>query len=401
MEKIVIGLFFIFLVLLPFGQLTKIPLGFLNLPEVHLYLTDVVLFLLVAVWGLWRFWGKRRKYQLPSLAKPIFVFSGLALFSLLVNFSALAGREILVAFLYWWRWLIYALFYFVVSDLIKAGRLKVLELLKFLVVIGGAVAIFGLIQYFLWPNLKALEFLGYDPHFYRLAGTFLDPGFTGIVLVLTLIIISSSNLGKNWKSWEFWGNWGIWGIVYLALALTYSRASWLAFFFAVLLLAFFKKSWRFLLTLVVLMTLTYLILPRPAGEGGKIERVYTIEARLVNYQQALKVVKDNPFFGVGFNTYRYVQKNYGFLGSDWETSHSGAGVDSSLLFVLVTTGIFGLLGYLWIWLKAIQEVKRVKREEKIMIFVSLGALFIHSFFLNSLFYPWLMSWMWLLFACLS
>jgi len=75
MEKVIISLLFAFLALFPFGQLTKIPLTFLNLPEVHLYLTDAVLFLLVLNWGVWRVVGKRKKYQLPPLAKPIFLFA--------------------------------------------------------------------------------------------------------------------------------------------------------------------------------------------------------------------------------------------------------------------------------------------------------------------------------------
>ncbi len=74
MIKILTSLFFIFLVLFPFGQLTRIPLTFLNSPDVHLYLTDIVLLLLVLGWGIWRFLMEKKKYQLPPLTKPIFLF---------------------------------------------------------------------------------------------------------------------------------------------------------------------------------------------------------------------------------------------------------------------------------------------------------------------------------------
>jgi len=142
------------------------------------------------------------------------------------------------------------------------------------------------------------------------------------------------------------------------------------------------------------MGFTYFLLPRPAGEGGKIERTYTIEARLINYQQALMIAKEHPFFGVGFNTYRYAQRDYGFFeAEEWRISHSGAGADNSWLFVLATTGAFGFLSYLWFWGRALKESKK-----KTIVLVSLLALIIHAFFVNSLFYSWIMAWIWILLA---
>lgn len=390
MEKVIISLLFVFLVLFPFGQLTKIPLGFLNLPEVHLYLTDVVLFFLVLGWVSWRFLREKRKYQLPPLAKPIFLFIALAGLSLAVNSPLFSGREVGVGFLYLLRWIFYAGLYFVIFDLKKKFKcLNWKNIRCFLIIIGSAVGVFGLIQYFLWPNLKALEVLQYDPHFYRVVGTFLDPGFTGLILVFTLLLIIDRWF-KEKKKWLI----PLFLVIYSALALTYSRASWLVFLLAVFLVAYFKKSWKFLLVILVLMGVTYFLLPRPAGEGGKIERTYTIEARLINYQQVLMIAKEHPFFGVGFNTYRYVQRNYGFLNvEEWQVSHAGGGADASWLFVLATTGAFGFLSYLWLWGRALKEAKK-----KTIVLVSLLALIIHSFFLNSLFYPQIMAWFWLLLA---
>lgn len=390
MEKIIISLFFIFLVLFPFGQLTKIPLGFLNLPEIHLYLTDVILFLLVLSWGLWKIFNKRKKYQLPPLAKPIFLFVFLAGLSLTVNSPLFSGREVGVGFLYLLRWIVFAGLYFVLFDFKK--KLKWLNwknIRCFLIIIGSAVGIFGLIQYFLWPNLKALEVLQYDPHFYRVVGTFLDPGFTGLILVFTLLLIIDRWFEEK-KSWLI----PLFLVIYSSLALTYSRASWSVFLLAIFLISYFKKTWKFLVIILVLMGTTYFLLPRPAGEGGKIERTYTIEARLINYQEVLTIAKEHPLFGVGFNTYRYVQRDYGFLKpEEWQISQAGAGADNSWLFVLATTGAFGFLNYLWFWGRALKEAKK-----KTIVLISLLALIIHAFFLNSLFYPWIIIWVWILLA---
>ena len=387
MEKIIISLFFIFLVLFPFGQLTRIPLTFLNSPEIHLYLTDIVLFLLVLGWGIWRFFINKRKYQLPSLANPIFLFVLIGGLSLIVNSPLFTGREVGVGFLYLLRWIFYAGLYFVLFDLKEKLPWLRKDWSCFLMIIGSTVAIFALIQYFLWPNLKALEVLQYDPHFYRAVGTFLDPGFTGIILVLTLILISVKNSGKNWKLW------GVWGIIYLTLALTYSRASWLAFFVGMTVIAFYKKSWKLFLFIAGILVLTWFLIPQPVGEGGKLTRAYTIQSRLQNYQQAVKIIKERPILGVGFNVLRYHQKKQGFLTEEnWQTNQAGAGLDNSWLFVLTTSGILGFLGYLWICFKALGKFK------KPLIVASLLALFVHAFFLNSLFYPWVMAWIWILLA---
>ncbi len=387
MIKILTSLFFIFLVLFPFGQLTKIPLTFLNSPEVHLYLTDMILFLLVLGWGIWRFLINKKKYQLPPLAKPIFIFILIGGLSLIVNSPLFSGREVGVGFLYLLRWIFYTGLYFVLFDLKEKLPWLKKDWSCFLMIIGSMVAIFALIQYFLWPNLKALEVLQYDPHFYRAVGTFLDPGFTGIILVLTLILISVKNLGKNWRLW------GIWGIVYIALTLTYSRASWLAFFVGMTVIVFYKKSWKLFLFITGLLVLTWFLIPQPVGEGGKLTRTYTIQSRFENYQQAVKIIKERPILGVGFNTLRYYQKKQGFLAEEnWQTNQAGAGLDNSWLFVLATTGILGFVSYLWLSWKALGRFKNI------LVVSSLIAVFIHSFFLNSLFYPWVMAWLWLLLA---
>ena len=390
MEKIIVILLFIFLAIFPFGQLTR--LSFLTqFPNINLYATDLLVFLLVIFWLVWRLAIKNKnKYHLPPLAKPIFLFSSLALISLLINFSIFGFKESLIGSLYLIRWIFYTGLYFVVFDLKKKlGWLKWRNQPCFLLILGSAIAIFGLVQYFLWPDFKALETLNWDPHFYRLVGTFFDPGFTGLILTLSLFLIIVFWLESKNKWFLSLGL-----IIYLSLALTYSRASWLVFLIGAGLILITKKAFKLLMGIAVLVVITFFLLPRPAGEGGKIERTYTINARLLNYQQSLMIAKDHPFFGVGFNNYRYAQRDYGFLSTDeWQSNHAGAGADNSFLLVLATTGIFGFLAYLWLWGKALKENKK-----NLLVVVSLLAIIGHSLFLNSLFYPWVMAWLWLLLA---
>lgn len=378
MAKIIKFLLLAYFIFFPFGQLTRLSLQIIA-PEVHLYLTDLILGLLVLFWLGWRFIFNRKSYLLPPLAKPIGLFFLVAAFSLIINVHRLSGDEIFVSSLYLVRWLFYAGLYFVATDLKWKGRL-------FLIWAGATTAAFGLIQYWFWPDIRPLETLGWDPHYYRVVGTFLDPGFTGIILGLTLILLVVHFRAKKILFYV------LFSIVYAALALTYSRSSYLAYLTGMGVIAFLKKSPRFFLAVIAVGILTLTILPRQSGgEGVNLERQSTINARIINWRQTWKIIAGRPFFGVGFNAYRYAQRNYGFLGKDWQITHAGAGSDASLLFVWATTGIFGLSAYLWLWWRAI-------RVGPLVIKASIIALFIHSFFLNSLFYPWIMAWIWVLLA---
>jgi len=394
MEKLITALLFCYLVLFPFGQLNRLPISLFQSPEIRFYLTDLVMFLLILTWGIWRFLLIKKKYTLPPLTKPIFLFLMIAIISLIVNSSRLSIRELFVSGLYLLRWIVYAGLYFVLIDLKdRFNYLKWSSMVNYLIVLGAMTAIFGLVQYLIWPDIGFLEVFGYDPHYFRLVGTFFDPGFVGIILVLTLILLVVSN-------WEKIGIFKLKNLpvhcllftLYCSLALTYSRSSYLAYLMGIGVIAFIKKAPRFFLIILFIGALTLLILPRQSGgEGIRLERTSTIQARAGSWRNALIISRDHPLIGVGFNAFRYAQRDYGFLKERWQESNAGAGADSSLLFVLATTGIIGFLTYLGIWWK-------ILRIGNLTILASALAILIHSLFLNSLFYPWVMAWMWILLA---
>ncbi len=161
------------------------------------------------------------------------------------------------------------------------------------------------------------------------------------------------------------------------------------------IIAYLKKAAKFLMVVGIVFLLIVVFLPRKSGgEGVRLVRTVSSQARIGSWQEALIVARDHPFLGVGFNTYRYAAKQYGFLSGDWEQSRAGAGVDSSLLFVLATTGVLGFTSYIWYWLVAIRRAAgKINSEISIIVLSSVGAILVHSFFLNSLFYPWSLGWL--------
>ena len=379
MRKITEILLFLYLVFFPFGQLTKLPLKPENFPEANFYLTDLLVGILGTIGVITEIRAVREK-KLPVLAKPMLIFLGVTALSLLANIPFFQGKEILIGGLYWLRLAAYFGFYF----LINLSNLS--NCFDLLLACGGAMAVFGLIQYFFWPDLTSLKYVGWDPHYYRLAGTFLDPNFTGVILVLTIILLIS----KFKPSFLYYS---LFFILYLSLALTYSRASWLAFLGGVgswFWLKWGKRGVKMIIFIIFIIFITAIILPRgPGGEGVRLERVSSVLSRVGSWRQAIVIAKDRPIFGVGFNTYRYTQKKYGFLGEDWQTSHSGGGVDNSFLFVLTTSGILGLLGLLGL----LGKILLVSFRKSPLVFASMVAVLVHSFFNNTLFYPWVMGWL--------
>ncbi|MBN1263770.1 MAG: O-antigen ligase family protein [Candidatus Pacebacteria bacterium] len=404
-KKMAQAFFWLFLLVYPFGQFSKVPQFFLP-SEAKVFLTDIFLFLTLLSWVIFhKITGK--KIRLPSLSQPILAFFCLAGFSLLANVFFMSFGESIIASLYLWRWLFYAGLYFFVYDfgfLLWPGLSIQDKLAKLLAQLGFVLALLGLIQYLVWPDLRALEFFDWDPHYFRVVSSFLDPGFTGLVLVFALVLIVSELIRKKKSKKKVWILSAKGVVVYLALALTYSRSSYLAYLTAAAIIGYFKKSIRFFLIALTILVLTIFVLPRGSGgEGVKLSRLASIEARIKNWHQSWVIFTDHPVWGVGYNRYRYVQRDYGFLGQNWQRTHAGAGADSSLLLVLATTGITGFFIYLWLWFRmfglVLAGVKKGKKNDFCLaILAILASLWTHSFFLNSQFYPWVMIWVWLLMA---
>jgi len=372
-----------------FGQTVKFSLFS---PDIRLALIDIWIFVLISFTAI--FHARQLRDELMThkiLARAAAAFAGLSLLSLVISGSRYGPAAQFVGSLYWLRWCGYALSAFCLPILYPRQKIW-----RWLLILGGTVVVTGLYQYAFFPDIRSLEIAEWDPHYFRLVATWLDPGFTGLLLVFTLIFLTVKpplNRFINLVSW---------GLTYLAFALTYSRSSYLAFIISMGYISWRRRSLKFLLLVLLLFTLTLALLPRPGGEGVKLERTSSITARLQNWQNSMAIIIHHPVLGVGFNTYRYAQKEFGFLdASKWLTSHAGAGADSSLLFVTATTGLIGLTAYLY-YLKSIFNPQPtsagIAQRDNLQLKSTLVALLVHSLFLNSLFYPAVMLWLALLVA---
>lgn len=305
-----------------------------------------------------------------SLTKPFLIFFLIALASLLLRFPQLEINQFIISSLYLIRLVVYASLMFVAHDLINKKIIDKNFILNGLIFSGIALSVIGLLQYLIFPDMRMMKYLGWDDHHFRIVSTFFDPNFTGIIYAVTvLLLLTRLNLREGLTFL----------IPFIALLLTYSRTAYLSFFIGLSVLLIQKKQINLIFPLVLSFLLLAMLLPRsPGGEGVKLERTSSISNRLDSIKTGFKVFLKNPVIGIGFNTYKFLP------GKNIE-SHSASGVENSYVLILTTTGILGFLAFLNI-------LRRLSPGPEIL------AILVSALFINSLFYPWIMIFLFLLMA---
>lgn len=379
-ERLYKRLIFVYLVLFPFGQILRASISLYG-RKIRLHPVDFVALIIFLLW----IFEKSRKPKIYTWIKALVVTS---VFSLLFSLSLFQLEEIYVGAMYLVRVFAYISVFLISWDVVREKAQLKSKLFMSLIAVSLATAIFGWIQYFLYPDLRSLAAYGWDDHYFRLIGTFLDPGFTSIILVFGLLASLAKYHRVKSKRLVFLS-----AFFLITIAFTYSRAGYLATLGGLLTLLYLKGKIRVFLVSVVVFILSILILPKPGGEGVNLGRTTSIFARITNYSESWQIFKKSPVFGVGFNNLCiYREKYLGYLSTD---AHSCSGTDSSLLFILAVTGFLGLFVFAGL---AIYLVKNVSSNTfGLTLLVSMSAVFIHSFFHNTLFYPWVMGY----FALLS
>ncbi|MBI3443330.1 hypothetical protein HY008_01540 [Candidatus Woesebacteria bacterium] len=287
----------------------------------------------------------QKKVVKDILFKPLAIFIVAASVSTTIAFFR-GYAPGFVSLLYMLRFVAYTSFYF-------AFRIEgVKKYFPYLFLSTAVFLGFGFLQYIALPDVRFLKYIGFDDHYYRLIGTFLDPNFTGLVLA-GLVILSP---------------WPLLFVPLIGLALTFSRASFLSLAAGLIYLAIIKKQFKLLISLFLLGLILYLV-PKPFGEGVNLFRSFSIISRFENQTEALKLFATSPLFG---------------------NSNFASRVDNSYLYVLATTGIIGFAAFLN-FLKASWKITK-----NIAAKAALVAIFTHSLFNNSFFYSWILALFFLL-----
>ena len=372
-------LFIVILFLFTFGEIIRLDFG----NGIFIKPLDIGVGLVVFLWLISKFM-KRERIKQKYIYIPVLFFAGFGFFSLLINHSNLNINQFFISLMYLIRWVVYAGIFFVVLDFDKNYK-KLTS--KLLIIFGSAVVVLGYIQYFFYSNLRNLFYLGWDEHMYRMFSVFLDPNFAGAFFVLFFLFLADIFLKK--KSLMI----GLLAFLTLgAVFLTFSRSALIMLIVSsgMLFVLQKKKIWILLLLLITFVALA--ISSRYFNiENINLFRVVSSQARLETAKNAVSIISENSLIGVGFNSYRYAQFRHGFRNESNIISHADASSDNSFLFVLATTGIVGFILYLFLWFRLIKITS-------ILASASVLGVFVSSMFINSLFYPFIMLWLWIILA---
>lgn len=333
-----------------------------------------------------------KKWFIPSLWAPIMSFFGVTLLSLSYTFGNVPLYVIGGGLMYILRWIMYASLYWVAASTVVAPGVW----LSVLTASGIATAVLGILQYVLYPDLRNLAYLGWDPHYQRLFSTLLDPNFTGIILAITAIVLLGmwESQKKNTPM-----HLGSMLVVMSAFVLTYSRSSFVAFAVGMVVWGVLSRKKAIMFGILALCVGAVVLMPH-TGEGQNLFRTVSSFARVGNAERAVSLIREKPIIGHGFNILRFVSLQRSWIHEGDAPSRSGAGLDTSMLFVGATTGILGMIVYGWLIVsllgKALYGYTHMKKSRPFAItYISIIVMMIvHSAFINSLFYPWVMVWMW-------
>ncbi len=382
------------------GDLGRIPLGsnlFISLLDVSVavYIALVIMPIL----------HSKEPLLKTYLTWTVFIFI-IMINSLLFRSASLPIKEIAIAGLYPIRWFLYALIPLGIVITVQSQELSQIQLLSWLHKTVIYLALLGFLQLIFFPNLGIIQQFGFDPHYLRLVGTWLDPNFIGLAFILGLLVVESTLASSSRK-------YVVMVALFLALLATFSRSSYLGFAISGLIYALFQRSWQkagMVLGAILVLYLSFAIPRQNLEKSRNIDRVVSAGSRLQSYSQGIQLFEMHPLFGIGYNLIRFEKKQLGMLDPSGG-GNSGAGIDSSWILVLATMGTIGLLTYLCYWIRLFYLLIEPGISAKTKMFHSIlyslvhasplehaAAAFavgwsVHSWFVNSLFFT-LLSTIW-------
>jgi len=258
----------------------------------------------------------------------------------------------------------YILIYFVASNNFPKEGVK--KLFFFAVLAGGIVAFYGICQY---KGVEMFSRMPRDPGG-RIWSTLGNPNYLGAFLIMVFPLGLGTLLLSKSRLWRLVLA-GVLGSFFICLLITLSRAAWLGFggslllFVVVFRRSISKKSLRLsgliLLFLLLMVPLIFSFMEKGrTQEGLKVfSRITSIVnladpgilARVSSWESSLKMVQKHPLLGTGLDTYYLVFPSYrqlSYLHSSGKDITAGY-AHNEFLQALTTTGVLGLVAYLWFW----------------------------------------------------
>ncbi len=355
-------------------------------PGVRVFLHDVVI-LLMLLFFLFRTIRRKKIVSIKGdLIRPMIYFASAACVSLLLNIGGFSHVQLLLGSLYLWRFLMYfGLYIVVVNDHVSPIIWR-----RSIYLVGVAFAIIGIVQYVFFPSLRSFLDRGWDEHYYRLFSTFLDPNFAGLFLVVSFFFGLSYVAKKSSFTWFV-----MQGIVLVSIMLTHSRSSFVAFIGALIVFVLCTRKF-FLLGILIFAGIIYALIPSYGVDTNRLLRSDSTLARIESYTKSVAAARIAPIFGIGYNMLRFHATRERMLDMDGIISRDAGGLNSSLMVIFVTTGIVGFSLFLYLVFHIVRIVLLIQDITAYAIISAFVSILLHSFFNNSMLYPWILVLVWIM-----
>lgn len=294
------------------------------------------------------------------------LFLAFCSFALITTIFSVKLENLFGALLYLFRFVTYFLFSYFVYLLVLSGDLKKEEILRYLKISSFFLIITSFIQYFFFRDISFMSFRGFDPHTTRMSGFFLDPNFLGIFIVI--FYYENSQYFKN-IYFEY--------LFIFMVFLTQSRSALLSLLICIFLLNY-KRIDKIFLNVVFISLLFFLnssILDRISHASAANDSSYL---RIESWKNGIYLYSFSDLFGVGLNNYRNSLISTNLISPEFYSSNSSSYSDSSLISVLAMTGLIGLVLFILIFTSYLNNFFSL---------VLLVVIFFNSVIINSLFYP--------------
>jgi hypothetical protein len=393
------------ILLLLTANLGRIPVVSAGESSAPLLVNDIAVALVVLLGLVAGIATRSFRIDRPGLITLVFAAIGASSAFATARAYGFAPFELALSLAYLARWMLYFGVYLALINLVKQrdvnGVWSAVE--TALLIFAG----FGVVQALFLPGFAQLvypdsrAYLDWDIQGHRLVSSVLEPNIAAAMLLIGLLVqLAQISVGVRVPRWRP-------VLLLVALVLTLSRSGALGLVAGVgtilLVRGLSKRLLRWIVGVAALVLMALPQLMRFAAAYGKFSTGGSAAARVLSWVQALRVFRDHPLFGVGFNTFGFVQERYGYVRFGTAAYSS----DGGLLFIAVLTGVVGVCVYIWMLLAITRRCRAIWRDHErppehrglaIGTVAVIVGLCVDSVFVNSLLTTFVMELFWILCA---
>jgi len=169
-------------------------------------------------------------------------------------------------------------------------------------------------------------------------------------------------------------------LLFLHLILTFTRASYIAFFFSSLFFVFLLKKKKIEMSKKILIIILFFLLINKGICGIKAFEKGTFKTRFIIWKNSLKIIKENPVFGIGPGNFEIVFPSYTRENSEFFQDERIKDVHNDMIEVGVESGTIGMVTFIFLILYPFYIFFKNKKFYivPVSIITSLLALYINS-----------------------